>query len=117
MLYGQPHLLHTLALSVNEEIRSRVTYSVVLHRLAPEDIEKFLLDQLDRCGLGHNVFAEESLALLVRSADGILRRARNLALGSLIETVRDHTRTVELKHVNAVLVQPHWRKDYDLKPL
>jgi MSHA biogenesis protein MshM len=117
VLFGQPQLLYTLALSVNEEIRSRVTYSVVLHRLAPEDIEKFLLDQFDRCGLGHNVFAEEALCLLVRSADGILRRARNLALGSLIETVRDQTRTVELKHVNAVLVQPHWRKDYDLKPL
>ncbi len=30
VLIGQPTVMHTLALSVNEEIRSRVTYSVVL---------------------------------------------------------------------------------------
>jgi hypothetical protein len=48
---------------------------------------------------------------------GILRRARNLALGALIEAVRDQTRAVDLKQVNAVLTQPHWRKDYDLPAL
>jgi MSHA biogenesis protein MshM len=117
VLFGQPLLLHTLTLSVNEEIRSRVTYSVVLPRLAPEDIHQFLLDQFDRAGLGHNAFTEEALALLVRSADGVLRRARNLALGSLIEAVRAQTRTVDIAQVNAVLVQPHWRKDYDLSSL
>ena len=109
--------MHTLALSVNEEIRSRVTYSVVLHKLAPEDIDRFLLNQFDRAGIGHQVFAEDARALLVRSADGILRRARNLAIGALVEAVRDQSRSVDLKHVNAVLVQPHWRKDYDVNPL
>jgi len=32
VLIGQPPLLQSLALSINEEIRSRVTYSVVLCR-------------------------------------------------------------------------------------
>ncbi|MDA1086800.1 MAG: AAA family ATPase [Verrucomicrobia bacterium] len=114
VLFGQPYLLHTLSLAVNEEIRSRVTYSVVLAPLAPEDIEAFLLDAFDRAGLGHNIFTEDALALVVRSAEGILRRARNLAVGSLIEAVRDQTRSVDLKQVNHVLTQPHWRKDYDL---
>ena len=36
ILIAQPPLLQSLALSINEEIRSRVTYSVVLPRLAPE---------------------------------------------------------------------------------
>ena len=36
VLIGQPPLLQSLALSVNEEIRSRVTYSVILPRLGPE---------------------------------------------------------------------------------
>jgi hypothetical protein len=35
--------MQTLALSVNAEIRSRVTYSVLLPKLAPEEIEAFLL--------------------------------------------------------------------------
>ena len=114
VLIGQPTLMRTLSLSVNEEIRSRVTYSVVLPKLAPDDMEAFLLDQFDRVGLGHNVLTQDALALLVRSSEGILRRARNLCLSALIEAVRDQTRTVDLKQVNRVLMQPHWRKDYDL---
>lgn len=43
VLIGQPPLLQSLALSINEEIRSRITYSVVLPRLAPEAIEAFVL--------------------------------------------------------------------------
>ncbi|MCF7734374.1 MAG: hypothetical protein K9N23_22015 [Akkermansiaceae bacterium] len=32
-----------------------------------------------------------------------------LCVGALIEAVRDRTQTVDLKQVNAVLMQPHWR--------
>lgn len=113
VLIGQPPLLQSLALSVNEEIRSRVTYSVVLPRLSPESIQQFILAQLDQAGLGHNVFTPEALALIIRSSEGLLRRTRNLCLSSLIETVRDQTRSVDLKQVNRVLIQPHWRKDCD----
>ena len=113
ILIGQPPLLQSLALSINEEIRSRVTYSVVLPRLAPETIEAFILAQLDRVGLGHNTFTAEALALIVRSGEGLLRRTRNLCLSSLLEAVRDQTRTVDLKQVNHVLIQLHWRKDCD----
>jgi MSHA biogenesis protein MshM len=113
VLIGQPPLLQSLALSINEEIRSRVTYSVILPRLAPEAIEAFILAELDRAGLGHNTFTQDALALIVRSGEGLLRRSKNLCLGTLIEAVRDQTRTVDLKQVNRVLIQPHWRKDCD----
>jgi len=105
--------MQSLALSINEEIRSRVTYSAILPRLSPETVEQFVLDQLDRAGLGHNTFTAEALALVVRSGEGLLRRTRNLCLSALIEAVRDQTRIVDLKQVNRVLIQPHWRKDYD----
>jgi hypothetical protein len=85
----------------------------VLPRLAPEIIEQFVLGQLDRVGLGHNTFTTEALALIVRSGEGLLRRTRNLCLSSLIEAVRDQIRVVDLKQVNRVLIQPHWRKDCD----
>lgn len=117
VLIGQPPLLQTMALSINEEIRSRVTYSVVLPRLSPESIEAFILAQFDKAGLGHNVFSAEALALIVRSGEGLLRRTRNLCLSSLIEAVRDQTRIVDLKQVNRVLIQPHWRKDCDSSTL
>jgi MSHA biogenesis protein MshM len=57
VLIGQPPLMQSLTLSINEEIRSRVTYSALLPRLNPEAIEQFILDQLDRAGLGHNTFS------------------------------------------------------------
>lgn len=113
VLIGQPPLLQTLSLTINEEIRSRVTYSTLLPRLGPEETQKFILGQFDRAALGHNTFTEDALALVVRSSEGLLRRARNLCLSCLIEAVRDQTRIVDLKQVNQVLIQPHWRKDCD----
>jgi type II secretory pathway predicted ATPase ExeA len=110
---AQPPLLQSLFLCDNEEISSRITYSALLQRLAPETVQQFLLDQLDRAGLGHNTFTPEAVALIVRSGEGLLRRTRNLCLGSLIQAVRDQTRIVDLKQVNRVLIQPHWRKDCD----
>lgn len=114
VLVAQPLLLHKLSLTVNEDIKSRVTYSVQLPKLAPDDMQDFILGQLDRVALAHNTFTPDALGLIVRSCEGILRRARNLCIASLLEAVRDRTRNVELKQVNRVLMQPHWRNDPDL---
>lgn len=113
VLIAQPSLLSKLSLTVNEDIKSRVTYSVVVPKLAPDDMTAFILDQLDRVALAHSTFCEEALDLIVRSSEGILRRARNLCLAALIEAVRDRTKNVGLKQVNRVLVQPHWRQEHD----
>jgi hypothetical protein len=51
---------------------------------------------------------------IVRSSEGGLRRAKNLCLGSLLEAVRDRSKTVDLKLINRVLLQPHWRSETDL---
>jgi len=110
ILVAQPGLLTSLALTPNHDIQSRVTYSVLVPRLAPDDMTNFILGQLDAVAMPHATFTAEALGLIVRSSEGYLRRARNLCLGSLIEAVRDHTRTVDLKQVNRVLLQPHWRE-------
>ena len=114
VLIAQPALLHTLKLSINEEIRSRVTYSVVLKPLPPEQAEEFLLRQIERAGLGQNSFTEEAVALIARTSEGILRHIRNIAIGALVEAVRDRVRTVDIKQVNSVLTQPHWRSGHDV---
>ncbi|TAG07870.1 MAG: hypothetical protein EAZ42_12245 [Verrucomicrobia bacterium] len=41
---------------------------------------------------------------------------RNLCIGALIEAVRDQTKTVDLRQVNAVLLQPHWRHNQTAEP-
>jgi MSHA biogenesis protein MshM len=111
ILVGQPPLMDHLGLGINEDIRSRVTYSVLLRRLNPDDMQAFLLAQLDHCGLGHNVFTEGALNLIVRSSEGVLRKARNLCLACLLEGLHTQTRAIDIDVVNRMLIQPHWRKD------
>ncbi len=114
ILISQPQLLTKLSLSVNDDIRSRVTYSVLLQKLPPDDLHRFILDELDNVALSHSTFTAEALSLIVRSSDGVLRCARNLCLASLLEAIRDRTKTVDLKQVNRVLLQPHWRPQEDI---
>jgi len=114
ILVAQPALLTSLALMPNEDIQSRVTYSVLVPKLAPDDMRSFIRAELDRVALAHATFTEDALALIVRASEGILRRARNLCLGALLEAVRDRSRSVDLKQVNRVLLQPHWREHKDL---
>ncbi len=52
--------------------------------------------------------------LIVRSADGVLRKARNLSVGCMIEAVRSQSKTIDIDNVNRVLLQPHWQKESDL---
>ena len=71
-----------------------------------------ILAELDRVALAHKAFTEDALGLIVRSSEGILRAAKNLCVASLLEAVRDHVKTVGLKQVNRVLLQPHWRQEH-----
>ena len=114
VLIGRTSLLADLDLGVNQDIKSRVTYSAITKRLGPDAMKEFILRELDRAGLGHNTFTPPAIDLLVRSADGVLRRARNLGVGCLIEAVRAAQRTIDIDIVNRVLMQPHWHKDADL---
>jgi len=114
VLIGRTSLLADLDLGVNQDIKSRVTYSAITKRLGPDAMREFILRELDRAGLGHNTFTQAAIDLLVRSADGVLRKARNLGVGCLIEAVRSAKRTIDIDTVNRVLMQPHWQKDADL---
>lgn len=110
VLVAQPGLIASLALTPNHDIQSRVTYSVLVPRLAPDDMANFIHRELDDVALAHATFTPEALGLIVRSSEGYLRRARNLCVASLLEAVRDRVRAVDLKQVNRVLLQPHWRE-------
>ena len=114
VLIGQPRLLANLDLGVNHDIKSRVTYSVITKRLTSDSLREFILRELDRVGLGHNTCTQPAVDLIVRSADGVLRKARNLCVGSMIEAVRSGSKTIDIDNVNRVLMQPHWQKESDL---
>jgi type II secretory pathway predicted ATPase ExeA len=115
ILVGQVELIASMCLKVNEDIKSRVTYSVTTPKLNPDDMQAFILDQLDQAGLGHNTFTDDALSLVVRSSDGILRKARNLSIASLLEAVRLGKKNIDIDVINRVLIQPHWRVQNDLQ--
>src|SRR5277367_729506 len=114
ILIGRPSLLAALDLGVNLDIKNRVTYSVITKRLGPEGMRDFILRELDRAGLAHNTFTQPAIELIVRSADGVLRQARNLCVGCMIEAVRSANKTIDIDNVNRVLMQPHWQKETNL---
>ncbi|MEO0416000.1 MAG: AAA family ATPase [Verrucomicrobiota bacterium] len=113
ILFGQTEFNTTLQLRPNEDIRSRVTYSELLRPLSTASITEFIYAQLDRVGLAHTTISEPAIALIARSSDGVLRHVKNLCIGGMIEAVRDQTRIVDTKQINAVLMQPHWKAQRD----
>lgn len=115
ILVGQVQLLHNMALRVNDDLKSRVTYSTILRKINADDMEEFIIRELDTAGLPHNIFTENALSLLIRSSEGILRKARNLSLSCMIEGIRSRNKTINIDTVNRVLIQPHWRAEKDIE--
>lgn len=115
ILIGQVELLANLDLAVNQDLKSRVTYSVITKRLHDDSMRDFIHRELDRIGLAHSTFTEAATELVIRSADGVLRKCRNLCLSAMLEAVRASAgRTIDIDLVNRVLLQPHWQKEVDL---
>jgi len=115
ILIGQVELLANLDLAVNLDLKSRVTYSVVTKRLHDDVMREFIHRELDRIGLAHGTFTAAATGLIIRAADGVLRRCRNLCLSAMLEAVRASSgRTIDIDQVNRVLLQPHWQNEVDL---
>jgi MSHA biogenesis protein MshM len=112
ILIAQPGLLTKLPLFINDDIKSRVAYSVLVPEFAPDDMSAFILAELDRVALAHSSFSEDALSLIVRSSEGVIRAAKHLCVASLLEAVKDREKTIGLKQVNRVLMQPHWRHEH-----
>ena len=92
-----------------------MTYSVLTKRLHPDSLRDFVHRELDRLGLAHSTFTDGAMELIVRSADGALRKCRNLCLASMLEAVPASAgRTIDIDLVNRVLIQPHWQKEIDI---
>ena len=104
ILFGQAELLHYLSLSTNKDIKSRITYSATIKRLNDDDMERYIVKELETAKMGINTFDEGAMALIIRSAEGNLRLCRNLCYASLIEAARETKKVVTISHVNNVLV-------------
>ncbi len=113
-LFGQRDLLYYLTLNVNKDIKSRITSSATIDSLNDDDLERYIIKELEAVRLGINTFDPGAIELILRSAQGNVRLCRNLCYGSLIEACRETKKIVTLSHVNGILVQPHWRSHEEL---
>jgi type II secretory pathway predicted ATPase ExeA len=111
VLFGQHDLLYFLSMTVNQDIKSRITYSQKLLPLADPEMGMldFISAELTAVKLGANTFDDSAAELILRSVQGNLRLCRNLCYCSLVEACRESKRIVSPSHVNAILIQPHWR--------
>lgn len=114
ILMGQPDLLVRLSLKNYEDIRSRITFSQQLKPLNDEDMVKFIQRETEAVRLPKQTFEEAALEVIVKAVQGNLRLCANLCYGSLLEACRCRERIVDHTHVNAILIQPHWRSHDDL---
>ena len=114
ILFGQRDLLYYLSLNVNQDIKSRITYSANITPLNDDDLERYIIKELEAVRMGFNTFDSAAIELILRSTQGNLRLCRNLCYGSLIEACRETKKIVTITHVNTILVQPHWRSHEEL---
>ncbi len=109
VLLGHPELMYRLSMMCNEDIKSRISYSKQLLPLNDEALTRFIIDELAVVGLGANTFDEAAIQVVLRAVQGNLRLCRNLCYASLVAACLDHQRICKVSHVNAALLQPHWR--------
>ncbi|WP_444997559.1 ExeA family protein [Aliikangiella sp. IMCC44359] len=114
ILLGQRDLFYFLSMTVNRDVKSRITYSQTLLPLNDNDLKGFIVNELAKVKLGANCYNEDATELICRSAQGNLRLCRNLCYASLLEAAREGKKIVSLTHVNNVLIQPHWRSHEEL---
>jgi len=114
ILFGQRELLYYLSMTVNQDIKHRITYSAQLLPLNHDDMARFIQDELTAVRLGANTFNESAIDIILRAVQGNLRLARNLCHASLVNACKDGQRSVTSAHVNSVLIQPHWRSHDEL---
>ena len=73
VLFGQYELMYHLSMTVNEDIKTRITFSGKLLPLNDEAIKDYITEELEAARLGLNVFDEGAIELIVRTVQGNLR--------------------------------------------
>lgn len=109
ILLGQQGLLVRLSMLNNEDIKNRISYSKQLLPLSDTGLQCFIIDEIQAVDLGINALDDAALQVIQRAVQGNLRLCANLCHASLIEICLANERICTVTHVNATLVQPHWR--------
>jgi general secretion pathway protein A len=99
ILAGQNNLIDNLMFRQSRALASRVVARGHLEALTRDEMAGYLAHHLDIAGAKQNLFSEQAVTAIHQGSGGLLRRANNLARGSLIATAAEKCNIVSAEHV------------------
>jgi len=99
VLAGQNNLIDNLMFRQSRALASRIVARGHLEALTLEEMNLYLDHHLNIAGCKQNVFSEQAVTAIHQSSGGLLRRANNLARGSLIAAASEKCTIVSADHV------------------
>lgn len=99
ILAGQNNLIDNLLFRPSRALASRVVARGHLEALTLDEMATYLTHHLDIAGVKQNFFGEQAVTAIHQGSGGLLRRANNLARGSLIRAAAEKCNLVSAEHV------------------
>lgn len=104
VLFGQPELDVNLNANQIRQLRERITHSFNLGPLDEKSIGEYLIFRLRAAGYyGPHLFTNPAIALIAKSAQGLVRRVNILADKALLAAFSQNVYQVGPKHVRAAI--------------
>lgn len=99
ILAGQPTLIDKLQYRSSSPLASRVITRSHLEGLNMQGMKEYIAHHLNLAGIERELFSEQAVTAIHQGSGGLLRKANNLARGSLIAAAREQSMTVSAEHV------------------
>lgn len=99
ILAGQPTLVDKLQYRTSIPFASRIVAKSHLEGLDIDGMKSYLKHHLKLSGTDTNLFSDQAVTAIHQGSGGLLRKANNLARGSLIAAAAEQSMTVSAEHV------------------
>jgi general secretion pathway protein A len=99
ILAGQNNIIDNLTFRQSRAIASRVVARGHIETLKADEMATYLQHHLTIAGCMQNLFSQEAVTAIYQGSGGLLRRANNLARGSLVAAAAEKCSIVAAEHV------------------
>lgn len=99
ILAGQNNLIDNLLFRQSRALASRVVARGHLEAISLDEMAGYLMHHLNIAGVKQNLFSEQAVTAIHQGSGGLLRRANNLARGSLIAAAAEKCTLISADHV------------------
>lgn len=99
ILAGQNNLIDNLMFRQSRALASRIVARGHLETLNLQEMQLYLQHHLSIAGCKQSIFSEQAVTAIQQSSGGLLRRANNLARGSLMAAAIEKCPVVSAEHV------------------